>query len=289
MSSGMRIAYIVLAYKNPEQVLRLLRRLETDHSSFVVHVDQRTDDAVYEEMRRGARSLAAVHFVKRHRCFWGGFALVRATLTGIDYLISRQVPFDYAALLTGQDYPLASPSAIKRLLSDAEGRSFMSSWRLPSDYWGHRGGLDRIEDWHLVSYRALHIGLPWKRKIPGGLEPFGGDAYWCLARPVVEYVRDFVEQRKSLMRFFEHVLIPDELFFQTIIMNSPLGNTIINDHLHYIDWSRDPGPAILQARDFGTVVSSGKLFARKFDMTVDSAILDMLDDRIESEVGALPR
>jgi hypothetical protein len=276
----MRIAYIVSAYKNPEQFGRLVRRLQTEGASFVVHVDRKTSDLVFREMVRTVDGLPGVRFLPRHVSHWGGFGHVRATLKGMDDLLARDVQFDYAVLLTGQDYPLRSAERIERFLAGAEGRSFMSHWPLPHLPWGERGGLERVEDWHLITYRRLHFSLPLRRRIPGGLRPYGGGAYWCLARRVVEYVHGFIDQNRAYVRFFEHALIPDELFFQTIVLNSPLRETIVNDNLRYIDWSREPAPAVLGMEDFPKLTASGKLFARKFDMAADAKILDLLDECI---------
>src|SRR3972149_5628525 len=98
----MRIAYIISAYKYPEQLGRLLRRLETPQSSFVVHVDKKTEDRVYKRMLHAAQGVSHVHFLERHACHWGGFGHVRATLKGIDHLFLSDAQFDYAVLLTGQ-------------------------------------------------------------------------------------------------------------------------------------------------------------------------------------------
>lgn len=277
----MQVAYIVSAYKLPAQLERLIRRLAAPGVVFAVHVDRKSPRNVYNEMVARTQDLD-VHFVPRHVSHWGSFGHVRATLKGIEHLVCEKVPFQYAVLLTGQDYPLRSPVAIEETFLQAEGRSFMNHWSLPRAAWGHRGGLDRIEDWHLITYRRLHLALPLRRNIPGGLEPYGGGAYWCLARPVVEYVHSFVMANPAFVRFFEHAFVPDELFFQTIVINSPLRESVVNENLRYIDWSREPAPAILTARDFTRLTASGKLFARKFDATVDGRILDLLDDLIET-------
>ncbi|MGE5445412.1 MAG: hypothetical protein ACM3SR_12560 [Ignavibacteriales bacterium] len=43
----MRLAYIISAYKYPEQLIRLILRLNTDTTSFFIHVDKKTDNEVY--------------------------------------------------------------------------------------------------------------------------------------------------------------------------------------------------------------------------------------------------
>ncbi|MGH3134037.1 MAG: beta-1,6-N-acetylglucosaminyltransferase [Gaiellaceae bacterium] len=277
-----RIAYIVSAYHLPGQLERLLRRLAAPDVRFAVHVDRKTRRAVYEEMVERTRDLE-VAFLPRHVSHWGGFGHVRATLKGIDHLVRERVPFDYAVLLTGQDYPLRSPHAIAAVLGGASGRSFMNHWALPYPPWGDRGGLDRIQDWHLITYRRLHLAVPLRRRLPLGLTPYGGGAYWCLSRPVVDHVHGFVHANPGYVRFFEHVLIPDELFFQTIVMNSPLRDSVENDNLRYLDWSREPGPAVLVRDDVPALVASHKLFARKFDERIDASPLDLLDAHIDGE------
>jgi hypothetical protein len=277
----MNVAYIVSAYKLPDQLVRLVHRLRTEGTHFVVHVDRKTDRRVYGQMVRGVEELGCVDFVPRHVCHWGAFGHVRATLKGIDRLYADGISFDYAVLLTGQDYPICPAAVIERRLAESDGCSFMNSWDVPHAGWSGHGGLDRIERWHLVGRRHLHVSLPLSRRAPAGLTPFGGGPYWCLARRVVDYVQAFVHEHPEVVSFFEHVWIPDELFFQTIVMSSPLRDTVVNDNLRFIDWSREPAPAILRRDDLESIVASGKLFARKFDATIDSEILDELDRRID--------
>ena len=104
----MNVGYVLLAYKDPEQVGRLLRRIAGPNSAVAVHVDRSTDEAILDELRRDAADLPEVHFLARLRTHWGGFGLVEATLRGIEHLV-RASNVDYVFLLTGQDYPLRSP------------------------------------------------------------------------------------------------------------------------------------------------------------------------------------
>lgn len=280
MTSNMRsrVAYVVLMHKNPSQVGRLVRRLSTDRSSFLVHVDRRAGRAVAADMRRQAVAVPRVRFPRRRRCFWGGFGMVRATLGMFDHVVRHELPVDHVVLVSGQDYPLRPAEEIERFLGTDLSRSFMSA-RPVLDVWpdGHW----RIEMWHLVSYQNLHLTVPWERRVPGGLVPYGGEAWICLSLAAVRHVVEFARANPRFVRFFEHVLHPDEIFFQTILMNSPLRETVVDDHLRYIDWSPDPGPATLGVSDLDRLVRSRRLFARKFDVTVDETILDQLDEHIE--------
>ena len=278
--SAAKVAFVIAAHTYPEQVVRLIRRLASDRATFVVHVDRRASNDVDEVIRQGIRGVADVHFVARHRCYWAGFGVVDATLAAFDHLLDRDVPFTHAVLLSGQDYPLRPPEAIERFFQEAEGRTFMKCVPLPTPFWAE-GGLPRIEHWYLVSRRRVRVRVPWRRRIPGGLMPYGGETWGSFARPMAAYIREFVQQNPRYVHFFKHVLHANELFFQTIMMNSPLAETIVQDDLRYIDWSADPGPAVLRTSDFEQMSHSGKLFARKFDVAVDGAILDRLDAHID--------
>lgn len=278
----MRLAYIISAYQRLGQVTRLVQRLHDDTAQFFVHVDRKTDPSEYRALTESLRDLDSVRFLERHPCHWGGFGHVRATLKGIDELLSKGSQFDYAILLTGQDYPIKSNAYLDRFFEAQQPKSFMGVSPLPSTSWSPRGGLDRIEYAHLRLY-GHHVRVPFRRAFPTGLHPYGGGAYWALSRECIEYVSGFVHGRPDVVRFFRHVDIPDEIFFHTILMNSPLRKTIVNDNLRYIDWSRGRRPAILHSGDLEALRASPKLFARKFDVDQDENVLDLIDRELLGE------
>ena len=83
------------------------------------------------------------------------------------------------------------------------------------------------------------------------------------------------------MRCFRHSRAGDEVLFQTILMSSPLGESVLNDSLVFAIWT--PGanrPNTLTPADFDRVASSSKLFARKVDEAVDGALLDRIDSEL---------
>jgi hypothetical protein len=293
----MHIAYIVLSHILPEQTLRLVLRLNTDESSFFIHVDKKSDDRQFHWLAAELRTLPNVHFLSRHKCYWGNFGHVRASLKGIEAIFEQRRPFDYAILLTGMDYPIKSNAQIRTLLTDLNDKSFLSNFPLPTERW-RNGGMDRLESWHLhvanfdiiipanprYDYRMasqrviLGPSLSIKRRVNGGLVPYGGSSYWSLSRECVEYIRGFLRRNPAYVRFFEYVNIPDEIFFQTILMNSPLRDRLVNQSSTYINWTRPRVP--LGRGDLETLMNCPHLFARKFDVRKDAEILDLLDERL---------
>jgi Core-2/I-Branching enzyme len=282
----LKIAYVIAAHRRLDQLERLMRRLDDADTTFVVHVDLRAGKEPYEELLRQTADLANVHYVDRHLGHWGGFGVLRAALKSIRYLVDEQVPFEYAALLSGQDYPLRPPDAVRRSLAGAKGASFMAHHALPFPGWGKRGGLDRVEDFHVIGRIVLHLRLPRKRRIPGGLVPFGGSRTWFLHRELIEHVDTYVRRNPAYVRFFEHALSPEEMFFQTLILNSEHAGSIVNDHRLYLEWRGGSSPATFTLDDFDRIIASDALFARKFDVGVDSDVLDALDAHIDSSHDA---
>lgn len=310
----MKIAYIISAYKYPEQLIRLVVRLSTENTSFFVHIDQKTDDKIYHQMVGELSHIPNIYFLKRHRCYWGDFGHVNATIKGLNEIFRRKTSFDWTILLTGQDYPIKSNSQIENFLSKNEGKLFMEYEPLPKlDL--PNGGFDRINYWHLclfnqhlvfpgklwlntynysqikqdIKFRiasilwfALIFWFPIKRKFPKGFKPFAGSSYWCLSKECVEYIYNFIQQNPTFVNYFKYIDVPDEMFFHTIVLNSPFKESVINDSLKYEDWKNPTPmlPAILGKNDFEKLLKSSKLFARKFDIDRDAEILDMIDKKI---------
>jgi hypothetical protein len=295
-----KIAYIVTAYALPDQVVRLVRRLNAPDTSFFVHVDRRTDDETYERIAGPLSAYPNVHFSRRYRWRWGHFVSVRVKLTAMQEILTHDSRFDYVIPISGQSYPMKSNRHIQRFLQESEGRSFMqyfskeapwaAHWDERHVYWYFSCGrwcfafpkADMFETPAVNRlWNVLAKGIPLRRKFPEGFKPFYGSAFWCLSRECAEYVLEFARQNKAFVRFFTYTSCPSEMFFQTILLNSALKDRVVNDDLVYIDFSQHLAhPAILGKNDFNRFMSTSNLFARKFDAAVDGEVLDMIDAAI---------
>ena len=278
----MKIGYIITAHTLPEHLVRLVRRLTSENARFFVHVDQRSPDEVFAEVKRELGGRPDVVLLPRHPVHWCSFGPVRAALEGVAALLASPERLDYGVVLTGQDYPLRSPAAIESTLADANGRSFITYRPSTGRF------LERFTRWHWhgtvrgrrarLPNRLVRVRVP--RDLPAGLVPYNGSAHWCLSRACLEHV---ASRDPALDDFFRWSACPDESFFQTILMSSPLADTLINDDLRYIDWSEGgPSPRVLTVYDLERMRRSPALFARKFDPRVDAEVLDALDAHIDS-------
>ena len=209
---------------------------------------------------------ANVEIVSEFRCKWGSFGCVKATLSAMQHY--TDVDYDYFINLSGECYPI-KPNHIIGKTFDNQTSGFMENFELPVAIWG-KGGMERL--WHKHYYLSIgkhnvHLRIPRiNKKIPSNLKPYGGSAFFCLPKQQVTYILEFVSKHPSIKGFFNRVGISDEVFFQTILMNSPFKSQIINDNKRYIDWkdSKDSHPKYLATDDFEALAKSEKLFARKF-------------------------
>ncbi|MBN1312803.1 MAG: hypothetical protein JXB30_15420 [Anaerolineae bacterium] len=298
----MRIVYFIMAHKNPDQVIRLINRLDDEDVHFFIHVDLKAND-VYRSVHSAFKEHANCYFVRRIRAAWATFDLVRIPLICIDALCKSSLAYDFAIKLSGQDYPLTNNAVIKQTLAAYAEKQLLRHAPLPIEAW-KGGGWRRIRRYYFTFGRRLVVYPPFKiesrfeavvariislfldenREVPHGYQIYGGEAWWCLTPACVEYVNTFVKtpEGRDLIRFFRFSRNSAELFMPTVVMNSPFKGTTIDKNLHYIDWStRQRNPRILDRTDFDYLIASGQLFARKFDTSVDSEILDMLDEHIK--------
>ena len=303
----MRIAYLILAHRQPWQVARLVSRLSTNRPSsettFFIHVDKKTDEATYRQFTDSMHGFSNVHFVKRHVCHWAEFGLVRAALEGIAEILRAPQPADYIVLLSGEDYPIKTNDYINEFFERGAGRSYISHDTVPSSAWPQAAS--RIGSWHAhLLGRPVLLGrttlgasrkwpvvavsycLPRERRFPRGYQPYTGSAYWAMTRDAAQLVYDVSRSNRALLRFFKYTCCPDELFFQTVLLNSKLKAEIVDSDLHFIDWSRGGAhPLTLGAADLDRLAGSPALFARKFDADVDETILRLIDEKL---LGTLP-
>ena len=90
--------------------------------------------------------------------------------------------------------------------------------------------------------------------------------------------------KKTDIKSFRHLDKHDNVFFIMYRIECNWGGysfvkaKVINDNLRHIDWSRGGAhPKIFSKHDLQDLVLTDKYFARKFDISVDEEILDLID------------
>ena len=272
----MNIAILILAHKNENQ-LRLLIRALRDFPIYL-HLDARSSLRPETFCERNI-----VHREKKVPVYWGSYNQIRATFA----LLSASVRggHDYHLLISGQDLPLVSGNQIRDFFGKNQGLCFLNHFALPApDRWNGNGGLDRITffwpdhgntTW-LKGFRFLQVlqkKTGFRRTI--NLAFHGGANWFNLTREAAEFVVASFSGDPLFRRRFRFTQNGDEIWLQTILLNSPFRDRIMNDCLRYVDWDTGPEyPRILRGPDVQPALASGKLFARKFDETVDRGAIE---------------
>lgn len=279
----MRIAYLILAHKNPEQIQRLVTQLDHPNADIYIHLDKKVN---IEGFRAIEQSRNVIFIKRRTEVNWGGNSTLMAIVQSL--LEIKQVNSNYAFinLLSGQDYPLMNAQHIYEFLNENKGYNFISYDESKDSVWWQAASA-RYRRYHFtdlpikgkyVLQRLVSWLLP-SRKIPGDLQLYGSakSAWWTITGDCANYVASEITSNTKLQRFLKYCWGTDEFAVASLIMNSEFRNKTINNNLRYIDWSEgNPRPKLLTSEDIPSLDQSRSLFARKFDINIDGAVLDYI-------------
>lgn len=301
----MKQAFIILGHKKPKQIKRLLNSLNAPFFAFFVHIDSRIDITPFENEFTNFNG--EVHFVKdRKKGTWGDIGIVEATLSSLKEVLASHNQYTHVSLLSGQDYPIKSSKFIHTFFNENLNIDFIEFEPFPVPHI-EGGGLERINSYsyNLFGKRYTYIPfkntrkLNWKgylvntlllldqlvrkkRKTPNNFKNYYGSQWWSLSIQTLEEVMNYVELNPEYLRFHSSSLLPDEMFFQILLLNLKLEDLIINDNKRFILWNdQSSHPVLLTSDYFEEISTSKKLFARKFEP--NEPILNLIDNIIKHE------
>jgi len=270
------IAYLILVHRYPEQFKRLFRAVHDPANCYVVHVDRNAGPALEAEIRAFLAPYPNAAVIESRKAIWGGYSLVDAELRGMEALLEMGADWKVFINLSGQDFPLMSQNRIKAFLAEHAGEEFI---RVMDQALMRPDTLNRVRE-HVVERQDRIVNSGLTRTFLSGVRPYIGNQWMMVSRAFCAFVigDPAVERYKA---FYRNTFIADEGFFQTVMMNTAVHGPIVNDDKRMIDWVPD-GDIKLRPRTFGlgdaaALTASEALFARKFDQTVDGAILDILE------------
>jgi len=250
--------YVILAYKLPEQLARLIRRLsDGSQTRFYVHVDRSYDVEPFESACRGIPNVCFLTGRERVHSYWGDFGTVQATLNAMRRIV-RERRQGYIILLSGQDYPIRSNAEIDAFLEKNADSDSSFHFPLPSkDRWLSTGnGMNRLEYYHVSLHRpgreieyvdiqpwcfdrlnlkkCLYLlcfrpELAWRlpqflfsrRRIPDCLKCYGGETWWTMRVSSAAAILNYLAWHPSVIDYFRYVDVPEEILFATLLKTLP--------------------------------------------------------------------
>ncbi len=305
----MKVCYLIQTHKNPEQIYRLVKTIKKSSPRSFIVVSHDITSCSLDETPLKAFSDVKVILSKGGRA---EFSLVQGYLNAVDWLLSRNIDFDWLVNLTGQDYPIQPLPQIEDFLAKTKYDVFLEYFEVFSNqsHWSMRESRTR----YLYKYKQFANRLTeWQRKLLNPLktinylQPFfrvnfahnmtlgvkastpfnenficyGGSFFCTLSKKCIQYLHNFCDLNPNVVDYYRSVYVPEESFIQTVLINSQLFS-LCNDCKRYFDFSgsRHGHPIILTANNFSLLLESHTHFARKFDISQDSRILDLLDTKV---------
>lgn len=271
----MKLAFVILAHNDPDNVLRLIKRLAADGDRIVVHWDKKSRFDIEARARQEltAEQWAAVHFCRRVVVAWGRWSMVEATLSALNALADMDETFDYVILLSGADYPLRPLKGLKQFLVWHPGKEFIECVDPEKKPWVVQGLVkERFLHHHWFSWRDQRPLFEWslatqkklgiKRRLPNQLKAYFGSQWWALTWPTVKQVLALSRQG-SIRRFFKTTWVPDEMFFQTLVAAVAPEQAIAGTSLTFYHFDHTGKPLTLYNDHFDFLRKQNFFFARK--------------------------
>ena len=281
-------AYGILCHQITNPLRYTLNKLSLEQNVLVyIHIDAKTDINIFLEE---FSLLDNIHFISdRYDVQWGSISQVYATLALLKTAIKQ--PFKYFSLLSGDDIPLQPISSFHHYLQ-VKPYEYIDLEAHPD----HRLE-NRIKYKYSPAFFNKHptfserLNKKWNKRLfklgfnkvdVSHLPPlYKGSQWFTLSFEAISYILKYLDNNEKYLITFEHSLCGDELFFHTILFNSPLLNTIktknrkSESYLRYIDWFSGPDfPKTLTEQDFQKMKSTNLFFARKVEKNISYDALE---------------
>jgi len=271
--------FLIQAHKDPGQLDALVEQLRDEDFLVYVNLDRKSgiDPAAISPHARLVRRRIDVH--------WGAFSQVQAVLHSLEQILEEVPAFDKLVFLSAQDFPLLSNARLKRELEALRGRELLDAVAIgpgpgqwPADFryqYFYRAHAPQPLRLAFAGINRLMRATGRVRHLPGALQPWGGSSWWALSRECVAALLARVRQEPRLLRFFRNVACPDEMFFQTLVMNSPFAGRVLGHNFRYVQWPEHGArhPKILVEADFERIAASQAHFCRKIDSRASAGLV----------------
>lgn len=292
-----RHAYLIIAHHHFDMLKNLIRTLDSENADFYIHINTSVKDVDLTEIRSAAEK-SRVKAYQKYRITWGADTQILCELFLMEQAAKGK--YDYYHLLSGVDIPLRTGREIEAFFEGQE-KSFLEV-KQEKDL---SGTLDRVRYYYPLQRfigrqkksrgfaAALLDQLDYEsQKIQKMLgidrtkdAPFAycrGGNWFSVRHDVIAYA---LGNRRMILKYFGQSMTADELFLQSVVMSSPLADTVIRDNLRLVDWQRTEhggcSPHTFTMADYDMLVNSDRLFARKFDPDIDREIVDAMYARIK--------
>lgn len=281
---------------------RLLKALHHPENVYAIHLDTKIAPqhvSLIKSLLSGNENYNNVIIVPSERISYAGVTMLLNTLNAIEILLEASLDWDFFINLSGADYPLVSPYALRKLLGAPPvlmGRLNMlqvqkASRNLPWFFKKRFGaiyldpGLYPFSSSNASEVLSIEMANPLVTAKTNITSMVKTEGWVILHRSFSKYAVHSAQGRRLLVSYAT-VRASDEMFFGSLLESSQFKATTAWNAMRFISWSINgvslARPAFLDEHDSDVreaLVSSGALFARKFGKA-ESDLLDFIDANV---------
>lgn len=289
----MKHAFLIIAHNEYPVLKVLLSMLDDERNDIYLHIDKRATE-LYQQVKELKIQKAGFYLIKNPiKVYWGDISQVKVEYLLFETALSNG-PYAYYHLLSGTDLPIKSQDYIHAFFNKNADKEFVGFWQDAA----HQRDLERkVFRYYFFTQRLKDKGHPlhgitaffrnfilaiqkishYRRKQT--FEFKKGGNWVSITENAVKHLIQYKDIALSRMKY---TLCPDEIFIQTILWNSSFREKIycLDDantgSMREIDWKRG-NPYVWRKSDYEKLVSSSKLFTRKFS-SCDLEIVERLKD-----------
>lgn len=292
-----KLAFALLAHGRPADVERLIQTLVGQGHAVAVHYDLKSSDDGFRALYRRFAGNDQVRFARRLSVHWGEWSVVRGTLNCLDEIAASGWRPDYVYHLSGMDYPIRPSAQLLEFLERNRGDEFIETAAADSEPWVKTGPQRERYTYRWwfnwrdqkrrteISYK-LQRWLGLTRPFVRGLTPYMGSQWWVLTWTTLQEIMQLA-RAPDIARFFRTTLVPDELFFQTMVRQVAQPERITNCPLTLYQFSDYGYPVVYHADHYDYLLRQNFFFARKIS-TDCGKLRDRLDLAWSGEVQLAP-
>jgi hypothetical protein len=287
--TAMKQVILIHAHKDIDQLNGLIAQLRDDDFQLYVNLDRKS--AIKFDMIDPAATLVR----QRIDIHWGDFSQVQAILNSLAQIVADLPAFDKVIYISAQDAPLLPNVELKRRLGNLVGYELIDCVAVGEQGWScehrfqyfHRPGGGRLAQFACRAANRAMRATGLARHMVNRYQPWGGSSWWALSRDCVVNLLARLEADPRIVRFFRNVACPDELFFQTLVMNSPFRQRVLSNNFRYVQWPAEGArnPQVLTAADFDRIAGADAHFCRKLDSQASAALMPLLQALRESRAN----
>lgn len=274
-----KIAYFILVHRFPEQFKRCFKAIYHPDNYYLIHLDKKANNKIHENVKKFLADFPNASVLDSENVVWGGYSMVQVELNGIKELLGLYTDWDFYINLSGQDFPLKSQDYIQNFLCENRANNFI---KVADQARVRPGTMNRVEN-YFTETDADFSNSTDKRPFLKNMIPYIGGQWMILTRDCCEFFTN-CDETLEIEDYYRNTLIADESFFQTVMMNTSFDGAIVNDDKRAIIWIPDGDiklrPKTFTKEDMPFLLAGDNLFARKFDETEDSAVLEILEARL---------